>query len=233
VHISNNYWRSGYQLWLQVETVYHHVAWLLVGRYSPIASRSFQFGGKAYPYFLHPYNRTWYNERSVEISIFQELIEGRDPGSILEVGNVMSHYVPVKHDVLDRYERFTRAPTIRQDLTAFNPEKHYDLIISISTIEHIGWDEGCRRPEKSGLAIARMRSLLAPGGCAAVSIPAGYNSHLDEAVRNGSMLSHCRYLKRVSRANDWIETDVVAALGCRYGFPYPGANGLTIGFIWD
>src|SRR5579872_7186960 len=66
---------------------------------------SFEFRGKTYLYFWHRYNATWRNERAVEIPIAREFIAQSRGGNVLEVGNVLSHYGPVQHDVLDKYEK--------------------------------------------------------------------------------------------------------------------------------
>jgi len=51
---------------------------------------------------------------------------------------VLSHYFAVKHDIVDKYEI---APSVvNEDLVNFKPGKKYDLIVSISTLEHVGWD---------------------------------------------------------------------------------------------
>lgn len=87
---------------------------------------------------------------------------------ILEVGNVLSHYFPVNHDIVDKYEKADGV--INQDVIDFYPSKRYDLIISISTLEHVGWDENLRDhkilrdPMKVLHAIENLKRLLAPEG---------------------------------------------------------------------
>src|SRR5581483_2472937 len=149
---------------------------------------------------------------------------------VLEVGNVLSHYFPVRHDVLDKYEK--SPDIINKDITAFKTAKKYDLIIGISTLEHVGWDERPRDPGKIARAVASMRSLLAPGGRIVLTLPLGYNPHLDRMLdRKQIRFSEARYLKRVSRDNRWIETEWAGVRGSRYNSPYPFANALVIGWL--
>ena len=43
------------------------------------------------------------------------------------------------HDVLDKYEKGNNV--INDDVVSFSTEVKYDLIVSVSTLEHVGWDE--------------------------------------------------------------------------------------------
>jgi len=88
---------------------------------------------------------------------------------ILEVGNVLAHYYPHQHDVLDKYEQ---APGVMNgDVVDFRPGKLYDLIVSISTLEHVGWDEEPRDPLKFLRGVEHLTTLLAPGGRMLVTLP--------------------------------------------------------------
>ena len=66
--------------------------------------KTFVFRGRKYSYFHHYYNTTWYNERAVEIPIIVEIVERHPGNEILEVGNVLSHYLNIAHDVVDKFE---------------------------------------------------------------------------------------------------------------------------------
>ena len=106
---------------------------------------TFILQGRPYRYFYHPYNTTWKNERAVEIPIILDKIQfyHYQGGRILEVGNVLSNYVHFQHDIIDKYDK--SEGVINQDVVDFQPAENendkYDLIVSISTIEHVGWDE--------------------------------------------------------------------------------------------
>lgn len=163
----------------------------------------FEFRGEQYEYFFHRYNMTWRNERAVEVPIFRRLVE-RAQGPVLEVGNVLSHYLPVRHEILDRYER---APgVINEDAESFDPVKSYALIISVSTIEHIGFDEEPPDPPKVRRVVERLRSLLAVGGRLVASFPVGCNPYIDGELRRGTFpLAQYRCLARVGGPSIWRE----------------------------
>ncbi len=182
------------------------VAGYVGGRFTPASE--FSLGGVSYPCFHHRYHYTWLNERAVEIPVFRALLEGRDPETVLEVGNVLGHYGPRRHLVVDRYER--AAGVRNEDVVDFDPGRRFDLIVSISTLEHVGLDEQPREPDKPLRALERLRSLLAPGGRLVFSIPVGYNRDLDRALRTGAVeLDECQALRRVEGSWREVPCDTV------------------------
>jgi SAM-dependent methyltransferase len=196
----------------------------------------FVFQKKEYRYFFHKYNVTWRNERTVEVPIVWRIIDSFK-GNILEVGNVLSHYFEFEHDIVDKHEK--AIGVINEDVTEINTSKKYDLIVSISTLEHVGWDEEPNEkrtvddPEKIFQAINKLKSLLNPGGKIVVTLPLGYNPHLDELLRSGKLKFDDQFcLKRVSKNNKWIETDCKQALAnAKFNQGIPSAYELTIGII--
>jgi hypothetical protein len=136
---------------------------------------------------------------------------------ILEVGNVLSHYFTIHHDVVDKYE--VAPGVINQDIVGFIPTERYDLILSISTLEHVGWDETAREPAKLLQAIEHLRNqCLAPGGQIVASLPVGYNEFFDGLLRDGkSPFTQQHFLKRVSKRNYWVESDWNGCKNAAYG----------------
>ena len=200
------------------------------------SSRVFTFQGSSYFYFFNRYNTTWRNERCVEIPIVCKVLGENQGREILEVGNVLSHYYPVKHDIVDKYEVFDGV--INQDVVDFRPSKRYDLIVSISTMEHIGWDEDPRdqskmpeEPVKILRAFDNLQDCLASGGMMVVTFSVGQNPHLDKTLAEGRLAFAKRLcLKRISR-NKWVEADWADCQGASYGAPYMAGNALVILFI--
>jgi hypothetical protein len=194
-----------------------------------VRAKTFRFDGKEYEYLYHSYNKTWKNERGVEIPIFRELILRHQGKRILEVGNVLAHYLPVQHDVVDKYE--VAPGVINQDIVEFVPPKRYDLIFSVSTLEHVGWDEEPLNPAKLLQAIDHLRTAcLAPLGTLVASLPIGYNRYFDDLLRSGkSPFTTQRFLKRASKRNYWVESDWENCRDAPYGRFV--ANALVIGFI--
>jgi hypothetical protein len=192
------------------------------------SKQTFRFDGRSYDYFYHRKNRTWMNERAVEIPIAWHFLQGFGPGRCLEVGNVLSHYYPIKHDVLDKYER--AAGVINDDVVDYRPDQPYDAIVSVSTLEHVGWDESPCEPRKTLLALDNMQAMLVPGGRLLVTIPLGYNPDIDMLLERGELcFDQQHYLRRISADNRWCESDWSQIRGARYDHPFLSANALVVG----
>lgn len=183
--------------------------------------RFFIFQNKKYPYFYHLYNCTCLNERAIEIPIVWELIKNCQGKSILEVGNVLAHYFSFRHDIIDKYEKFDGV--INQDIVDFKPNKNYDLIVSISTLEHV---------ERFQLAIQNLKDHLKPGGKIIATLCLGYNSEIDKfAGENMTGFQRQYFMKRVSDNNEWQEVNYDEVRGIKYDYPGWTARGLLIGII--
>jgi hypothetical protein len=190
-------------------------------------SRNFIFQGKTYRYFNHSYNTTWNNERTIEIPIVCKFVSENKDNNILEIGNVLSHYFKMDHDVVDKYEKADGV--INEDVVDFQSSESYKLIISISTLEHVGWDEYPRDPEKIFNALDNLKKSLVPGGKLVVTLPLGHNNKLDKHLETGKIkFTENHYLKRISRSNKWKELES-GFYNAKYDFPYPGGNVVFIG----
>jgi hypothetical protein len=190
---------------------------------------SFAFQGRRYRYFCHPTNMTWRSERCVEVAVAYPAVRRFSEADVLEVGNVLGLYFPTKHEVVDKYES---APGVYNvDVLDFRPSKKYGLIVSISTLEHVGWDEKPREPKKALDAIKHLTSLLKPDGMILVTLPMGWNYELDNFLRSGAIrFSHLYCLKRIS-SSKWKESDWNEIRNAKFGSPFPFANGLVVGII--
>ncbi|HET7283192.1 MAG TPA: glycosyltransferase [Nitrososphaeraceae archaeon] len=186
------------------------------------------FQGKAYRYF--DTDKTWYNERAVEIPIIMELVRKYLGKNILEIGNVLSHHIRFEHDIIDKYE-IAKGVT-NADVADFKSEKKYDLIVSISTLEHVGWDEKPRDDMKIPRAIENLKTLASRGGTIIVTLPLGYNTALDQLLKDGIIRFSKQYhLVRISKGNEWKEASWNDVQDARYNAPLPFANALLIGII--
>ncbi len=196
--------------------------------YFKIFKPSFSFKNKKYNYFVHEYNKTWRDERAVEIPLFFSKISESKEKKILEVGNVLSHYFSFSHDVVDKYEK--AKGVLNEDAAHFKSSKKYDLIISISTLEHIGVDETKKEPKKSLVAIKNLIDNLSSGGEMIVSFPIGYNKALDELIsKQTDLFTEKHFLKRFSVFNFWKEVSWEEVKDSKFSSPFPCANGLFIG----
>lgn len=187
---------------------------------------TFSYAGEQVPYFRHPYNWTWLNERAVEVALAERALAARPGARVLEVGNVLAHYRPVTHDVVDKYER---APGVR-NADVLDLAGRYDLVVSVSTLEHVGLDEDVRDPGKPVRAVRRLRELLAPGGRLWVTLPVAYNPDLDAAVRDGRIaFDSLAALRREPRANVWRQVPVAEVWDAPYDRLLYTAHGLLVG----
>jgi hypothetical protein len=189
----------------------------------------FAAGGRRYAYAIHAYNRTMRNERCVELPLVMAHVHEFAGKRILEVGNVLAHYGAGGHTVIDKYER---APGVHNvDVVDYRPPTRFDLIVSISTLEHVGWDEEPRDPERVLAAFANLTGqCLAPGGRMVVTLPLGYNPVLDAALWSERIaFDRVLYMQRHGRFLRWRECSAAAARRGRYGHPYPFANAVCVG----
>lgn len=195
--------------------------------------RTFIIDSQEYTYLYHTHG-SWKNERVVEVPICWNEINKYKGKRILEVGNVLSNYYKIQHDVIDKYDKQTGV--INEDVVDFKPVKKYDLIISISTLEHVGYDEcesvKLNEQNKILLAIQNLKKCLAKGGKIIVTMPLGYNSSLDKKIWNDQLdFNKIYYLKRISESNRWIEINKKDICDIKYDYPYSKANGLFIGIF--
>ena len=205
-----------------------------------LRERAVEFRGDSVPLVYARHNVTWANERCVELALARQFLAGVPAEQILEVGNVTPYYFGGGHTVVDKYE----PGTLQVDIVDFESDRRFDLILSISTFEHIAFDEpggpeeadGTGGPdavaEKIRAALGRCLGLLAPGGTFAITVPMGYNPALDAMIAAGDLgCDRAAWFKRFPR-RVWREVGRAEGLGCRYGSPYPFANGVMLA-EWD
>lgn len=165
-------------------------------------------------YLDHPYNVTAENERSIEVPIALAWLDAVLPvplsardyqPRLLEVGNVLRNYpfapralwtpppqrrrhAPLTHPRLERWDVVDLTDpgpgVLNVDVHEFDPVHLYDAILSVSTVEHVGWDvDG--DPDAARQAIDLMRSWLRQNGRMLVTFPIGHHPHLDEWAADG------------------------------------------------
>ena len=190
--------------------------------------RTFRFRDKDWDCFYHDYNVTWCNERCVEVPVGLDYLERFRGQAVLEVGNVLSHYATGDHTVLDKYER--AHGIVNEDIVEYKPVKPFDLVLSISTLEHIGFDDDAAGESREKLlaAISACRALLEPGGLFAFTVPLGYNPDLDQLIADKALGADREWFMQRSGPRDWGEVPREKATGAAYGRPYPYANALLI-----
>lgn len=185
--------------------------------------RMFPWGRRRLRYYDHPYNDTLQNERAVEIPIALAWLAGK-ARPILEVGNVLSHYVgpplPEYGMVVDRYEE---APHVR-NIDVFDIHSDWPTIVSISTLEHVERDG---RPA-SAAAYLHLTDLLVPGGSMLVTVPFGANPFLDETLATGAIpVTRQTTYQRDPDTGNWLPID--GAWPKPYGLHDPWAAAVWVG----
>lgn len=189
----------------------------------PLIANEWQFtlDGTQYRYARSRHHPTWKAERTVELAVVQAAIAGHD--RVMEVGNVLAGYGVERHVVVDKYD--TSTAVVNQDIVDYEGGP-FDLIVSISTIEHVGWDERPRDPSKAAQALDHMLSLLDPSGEMLVTIPVGYHRDLDDEIAASRWDCAVSYLLRTGE-RAWKQADAELALSTTYGWPRVGANAVA------
>jgi SAM-dependent methyltransferase len=175
--------------------------WTIAG-----AHGGFSLAGRRYPYLYARHKLSWLTERTVEVPVIQALVDRHRSERLLEVGNVLSHYRRQSHTVVDRYER---APgVLNRDVLELGGLGSFDLIVGISTLEHVGLDEHPPDPHKALRAVGVLCGLLVPGGRLVLTVPAGYNPVFDAAIRCGDFpVARLAALRREAGQREWREVD--------------------------
>ncbi len=189
-----------------------------------IFNRYFYFDGTKIRYSKAFYNSVD-SERVIEIPIAKYYLEKYGKNEVLEVGNVLSYYFNFPHDIIDKYE--IADGVINEDIAEFKFNKKYNLIISISTLEHVGFDEPIKEYGKVDKSIKNLLKALKPGGKILITMPCGYNPEVDKIVEANPYNFKMTFYKR-NALNVWKITDKQNALSSKYGSKYNAANSLVV-----
>ncbi len=188
-------------------------------------SKYFYIDGKKYTYFSSPYYQTLATERCIEIPFVLSFINNNSKTNTLEIGNVLSNHISFKHDVLDKYE--IAKGVINEDVAYYNFKKKYDLILSISTLEHVGFDEPEHDAEKVIIAIKNLINSLDKKGILIISVPLGYNPVIDKLILRNTFKFKKYFMIKTSFMNTWKQANISEAMNKKYGSKYPFANSIA------
>lgn len=165
----------------------------------------------------------WRTERALEIALAKRALGRYDAADVLEVGNVLGFAGTHGHTVVDKYE--AGAGVVNEDIMTYDPRRRFRLVLCISTLEHIGWDEDPREPEKAAAALDVMSAL---GDDLLITIPVGYHRQLERSFVDGPFDSVALAVKASRRAR-WERRPLTDVAKVRYGTPYAYGNGILIG----
>ena len=166
----------------------------------------FQWRGSTFEYPPWPVH----GERRVEIPIARGFLAAhRARGMrVLEIGNVLHEEASELWLVVDKYEK---GPAIvHTDVVDFVPPVQFEIVLAISTLEHVGFDEDQMDLGKFQRAVDHLyRTCLSPGGWMLVTVPLGYHPEVDLTLL-GSHLGwgEVDVLRHASWLGDWREVPV-------------------------
>ena len=160
--------------------------------------KHFFFNGKKIQYENSFYNTSFFNERTVEIPMIKEIISSYKRNNFLEIGNVLQHYnYPESRVIVDKYE--VSQNVINEDIETYSTQTKFNLIVSISTLEHVGLDEGEMVTDKDKLQRCILNisnNLLAKEGVLIVTLPVNYNENVDKFIRENSLFQEKFFMKK-------------------------------------
>ncbi len=192
------------------------------------SSEEFKFHGNTYRYLFHPYVTTWKNERAAIIPIIWDMVKksyGQNK-RILEVGNVLSYYFKVHHDILDKYDNMDGV--INEDVVDFEPLSRYDLIISMFTLSSVGGYED-KDPKKLLHAVNNLNKLLGPGGQLVAVLELGYNPQMDKLLKSGELRFDKHYYLKQIAGYRWKEVGAPDFDEAKFDKSIPSSNQVIIG----
>ncbi|MBS3116979.1 hypothetical protein J4421_05275 [Candidatus Woesearchaeota archaeon] len=199
-----------------------------------LPQKSFAVNGKKYPYFIHRRNTTWVNERAVEIPFAMDLVKQHSPQTVLEIGAVLTNYfpyLPIQWDVVDKFEK--SLGIINADVIDYKPLSKYDLIVTISTLEHVGQDDDIKDQNKIFQALGNLQqNCLKKNGTLIVSIPLGYHHAFDNALFENKLKFDEEYYLQRGRGLHWKQIPKEQAKGAKYGtYEYLSADVVFFGVM--
>jgi hypothetical protein len=142
----------------------------------------------------------------------------------------MSHYRDVYHTVIDKYE--SSINVLNFDVADFSLNQKFDFILSLSTMEHVGWDEELKDPDKILRSIINLKRHLSKDGVMLITLPIGYNNSLDLYLKEGKLKfdeSHC-FVK--SGKCFWSRIEFDNIFNYTYNFNSSTANCVLVGIIY-
>jgi hypothetical protein len=165
----------------------------------------------------------WRTERCVEVPLGKQAVGERDPDGVLELGNVLGAAGVTGHTVVDKYE--IGPGVLNVDIMDFDPDRRFDLAVSISTLEHVGFDEHPQDLSKGYSALTHLASLA---NDLLVTIPVGYNKALEGRFIEGPF-DRVELLVKTSRMAKWEQRPIRDAATIQYGAPYAYGNAVLVG----
>ncbi|MFX3635410.1 MAG: hypothetical protein ACE3L7_03920 [Candidatus Pristimantibacillus sp.] len=180
--------------------------------------------------------------------------------SVLEVGNVLSNYKSYTEHIPEAKNRiiidkFEVSPGV-VNLDLMDITEKYDMIVSVSTIEHVGqmaYGENITGDTEAPLkAIVQIYNLLKPGGKACITVPFGllmdlgwfiqfssdYTELLTRKYGIPAKALNISYLKKFDTEVShpiprqlWIQCQEYQMENCYFNSPFIFANGIAVLYL--
>ena len=200
---------------------------------------SFKFNGADYLYFFHRHNTGWpphrCTERVVELAIADHWLDCIGPDPVVEIGAVSPYYWPCRIDrIIDPADAHSK---VSDRVSLFDTQLDKLNVLSISTIEHIGLDDyqwqSAHQPLAEnggrGNAIQAVQKFAAEADRFLITVPVGYNGHLDDWLfgTHSPATGINRYFFLRDGIWSWRQTQKVSEARKPYGQP-DWANAIVV-----
>lgn len=162
--------------------------------------KTFKIGNLELEYIRENSNNAWRNERSIELALAKWFAEKHAP--VIELGATCYQYSFFNNwDVIDPYDN--GYPCIRADILDYDYSNK--CLVSISTIEHCGVDEGYNQPIVKDLAIKGLEKIVKQSKEYLITFPVGANRELEDYLRNQDEIKYTFMVRKNSRGetNNW------------------------------
>ena len=165
-------------------------------------------------------------ERRIEVGLGHSILSwANNLGyTVVEFGNVLTKFTSnANHDVVDIIDG-----PIKKDFEFFKIDKKYDLLISISSLEHMGKD--IFKEEGVEKTIRVMNHIIEISDRCLVTVPLKWNLEFDKLLYDNKTPFQWTVMKRTSNIT-WEETTLSEARysSREYNAPYKWANDVAIG----
>lgn len=232
---------------------------MVVSPPEPLTPLKIVIGNVRLPLYRGPsdHNSPRFNERTIEVALGLWFLQRRmaslyaaGGGEVpVEVGNVLASYWPPGDRIFGRMLPWQVLDLMDTGQDATYASFSNASVLSISTIEHIGYDnEGADRAE--GVSIGGglknleawvrgwdagpmlLKRIMSESSEFLITFPVGFNPHLDVVVSQTPSLSKfARIARRVDALNRW-EVDHTGSFAYKYDFrdTYSSEH---IGYIYD
>jgi len=144
------------------------------------------------------------SERAIEIPLAIDFLSNyaqQDP--ITELGCVLPYYILKRgshnvYDLTDKHPQCTRC-----DLRTLNDNDLKGVVVSISTLEHLGLAEYGIEKGSTDEGVALLKRILADARKYFITVPIGYNKTLDDFILGSCDLGECYVARTRNNPEEW------------------------------